>query len=90
MKFTKTERGFVRIDFRDLYNETCSIQESSLAEQAAIWLGCDKDRMHLSQDLAIQLIPLLQKFVDDGTLPQQPELPPGEQTVAEIQEATSK
>ena len=36
-----TSRGFARNDFTDLYGESCSIQESSLATRAAIWLGAD-------------------------------------------------
>jgi 5'-deoxynucleotidase YfbR-like HD superfamily hydrolase len=41
MTSSVTERGFVLINFQDLYNKPCSFQESSLAEQEAIWLGCD-------------------------------------------------
>lgn len=37
----KTERGFERIDFDDLYGVKCSIQESGLATQEAIWFGPD-------------------------------------------------
>ena len=35
----KTSRGFGIIEFRDLYGAKCSMQESSLATSAAIWLG---------------------------------------------------
>ena len=74
-----TSRGFLRGEFADRYGEKCSIQESSLATEAAIWLGCDHEtvddkgrqcgaRMHLTQDLAAELIPLLQRFVDTGSL----------------------
>lgn len=34
-----TARGFVKGEFEDLYGAKCSIQESSLAEKPAIWLG---------------------------------------------------
>lgn len=34
-----TERGFERGEFTDLYGHKCSIQDSSLATQPAIWLG---------------------------------------------------
>lgn len=39
----QTERGFGRIDFRDLYGSSCSIQESSLATEGALWLGVDSN-----------------------------------------------
>jgi len=35
----KTERGFARLDFLDRYGDPCSIQESSLATEPAIWFG---------------------------------------------------
>ena len=38
----KTARGFQRGDFADLYGHECSIQESSLATDSAIWLGCNE------------------------------------------------
>lgn len=83
MKSKTTNRGFERIDFKDFSNEPCSIQESSLATDYAIWLGCDHEtmdpqgrpcgsRMHLSQALAAELIPLLQRFVDTGYLSEGP------------------
>ena len=37
----KTSRGFDIVTFTDLYDAKCSIQESSLASQDAIWLGID-------------------------------------------------
>ncbi len=37
----KTCRGFTYGKFQDLYNQACSIQESSLATEHAIWLGVD-------------------------------------------------
>lgn len=40
-KQSKTERGFSVIDFEDLYGAKCSMQQSSLATDNAIWLGCD-------------------------------------------------
>jgi len=41
MKKTKTHRGFELIKFNDLYDSSCSIQESSLATDQAIWIGID-------------------------------------------------
>lgn len=35
----KTNRGFQVVEFTDLYGIECSIQQSSLADQSAIWLG---------------------------------------------------
>lgn len=34
-----TPRGFMKGEFKDLYGSECSIQESSLATDDAIWLG---------------------------------------------------
>jgi hypothetical protein len=80
MKIETTERGFIRGDFLDRYKAACSIQESSLAEEDCIWLGCDHEtihhvtgepcgaRMHLTQAMAAELIPLLQVFVETGRL----------------------
>lgn len=74
----RTARGFARADFIDLYGSECSIQESSRATGAALWLGVDRDfderesstghRMHLSQEMAAALIPLLARFVETGSL----------------------
>lgn len=36
-----TARGFARFCFEDRYKVACSLQMSSLATEAAIWLGCD-------------------------------------------------
>ena len=41
MKLDITERGFGIIRFKDRYNSPCSIQESSLATEEAIWFGID-------------------------------------------------
>ncbi len=40
MKKSKTPRGFYLIEFEDHYGVKCSLQESSLASEHAIWLGC--------------------------------------------------
>jgi len=39
MKQTITDRGFEYIDFEDSYNNNCSIQKSSLADEDTIWFG---------------------------------------------------
>jgi hypothetical protein len=74
-----TDRGFFRADFKDRYGIACSIQESSLATEFCIWLGCNEGqhhhvtgdcmaRMHLTQEMAAALIPVLQRFVQTGRL----------------------
>ena len=78
MEFRYTERGFERIEFEDRYRARCSLQKSSLAEEDAIWLGVDLGvdgegkvrggRMHLTQEMAADLLPFLQRFVEEGRL----------------------
>jgi hypothetical protein len=73
-----TERGFLRGEFRDANGDAGSIQESSVATEPMLWLGQDNVtnpngervpcRMHLTQELAAALIPLLQRFVATGGL----------------------
>lgn len=74
-----TQRGFLRGEFVDRYGEKCSIQESSIADEFCIWLGCEHEtkardgepvgaRMHLTQELARDLILLLQRFANTGEL----------------------
>lgn len=41
MNHSKTPRGFRICTFKDLSGNACSIQESSLATENAIWFGCD-------------------------------------------------
>lgn len=77
IKFGKTSRGFLIGEFEDRYGAECSIQESSLATEACVWLGVDKDlngeivgkgRMHLTQEMARDLIPVLRYFARTGNL----------------------
>lgn len=74
-----TNRGFLLGKFRDRYDENCSIQESSLATESCIWLGCDREtfdnknipcgaRMHLTQEAARVLGNLLLQFANSGKL----------------------
>jgi hypothetical protein len=63
-----TERGFMRGEFKDRYGKDCSIQESSIATEYCIWLGVDNERMHLTQQMAADLIRLLYRFVETGEL----------------------
>jgi len=77
MRLRKTEREFRRADFLDLYGVSCSIQESSLATDFALWFGADKGthhrgecmaRMHLNQQLVRHLLPHLTRFAKTGRL----------------------
>jgi hypothetical protein len=63
-----TGRGFMVGDFRDLYGQECSIQESSSAEYYAIWIGVGGCRMHLTNAQAKDLAAVLGKFAEDGNL----------------------
>lgn len=93
LTYNKTARGFALLNFTDRSNVACNMQESSLATEAAIWIGCaDTDpkrlipgqgwtpvhlpenimcntRMHLTQDMVQQLLPILKHFADHGLLP---------------------
>lgn len=82
LTFSKTNRGFGLVTFKDLYGDECSLQESSLATEACIWLGMDKPkevegtvlgRMHLNQKQAKSLIKLLNFFVKTGYVPESEE-----------------
>lgn len=70
----KTERGFGVIRFDDVYDEPCSIQESSKMgdgdEPGAtyLWVGADTNRMHLSRDHARMLVDVLSTWVETGNL----------------------
>jgi len=70
-----TKRGFVNVKFSDSDNSQCSVQDSSLADADAIWLGVDIDsdgkqctRMHLTKETVARLLPLLQRFVETGSI----------------------
>lgn len=77
VKIKKNSRHFKYVSFEDLNGSKCSVQESSLATDNAIWLGVDSPsseyriekasvRMHLNQKQVKKLIPFLQKFVETG------------------------
>lgn len=82
MDLKPTLRGFLNGIFKDKYGSECSIQESSAASESCIWLGVDKPfdgeigtRMHLTQPMVANLLPLLQHFVEKGYLPPSNYLP---------------
>jgi hypothetical protein len=75
----ETDRGFLRADFQDLNGDACSIQESSRILGGAIWLGMNAGshsprneyclaRMHLDREMALALIPVLQRFAETGRI----------------------
>ena len=75
MKFTHTPRGALISCFDDLNSQGCSLQQSSLATEEAIWLGCDTGthvgddcyaRMHLSREQAGELATILARFAETG------------------------
>lgn len=41
LKRSKTKRGFAHVEFSDLYDQECSLQDSSLATRPALWFGVD-------------------------------------------------
>ena len=107
VSFDLTGRGFGIGKFADRYGEECTIQDSSLATEAAIWFGVHDPvpkimardapeewrnpvtdpernngwvnvplpegtllggRMHLSQSQVIELLPILQRFAETGSV----------------------
>jgi hypothetical protein len=63
-----TNRGFPIIKFNDVYDKQCTIQLSSLAESPHIWIGQGDQRMHLNINQTKEIIKILQRFVDIGTI----------------------
>ncbi|AFU88171.1 hypothetical protein CcrColossus_gp301 [Caulobacter phage CcrColossus] len=86
IELTPTSRNFLRGDFLDANNISCSIQESSVATDNLLWLGCDGSRMHLTQGMAADLLPHLQRFVATGELTDSP-VPAGEEPPLDLLEA---
>lgn len=72
MNYYTTETGLDGVEFYDFYRYPCSIQESSLATEEAIWLGRDGHRMHLTRSHVALLLPMLQHFAETGNLPDPP------------------
>lgn len=77
-------RGLGCVTFLDKYHQVCTIQDSSLATEAAIWLGVSNtgislkgpsgqpnedvnSRMHLTQEMVKQLLPILTEFAKKGS-----------------------
>lgn len=68
MRKKKTDRGFVRIEFKDFNGEECMLQKSSIATEHCVWLGYSPGQMHLSQKAVKRLLPHLTKFAETGEL----------------------
>jgi hypothetical protein len=68
LKVEYTPRGFAVARGFDRYGNSYSVQDSSLAEEACIWLGGSADRAHLTQEQVAQLLPLLMRFVETGSI----------------------
>ena len=64
----KTNRGFEIIRFEDIYNVECSIQQSSLASYDALWVGAHELRMHINKEMAIEIIEILQRWINTNHL----------------------
>lgn len=80
----ETSRGFTRVSFKDHYDRDCTLQESSMVSQPAVWLGVEADqilrdmaahpgseprsRMHLSEEGVVNLLPHLLKFLAEGEI----------------------
>ena len=47
LEYQSTPRGFTRYEFEDRYGQKCSLQESSLATESAIWFGVYNTGPHL-------------------------------------------
>ena len=63
-----TENGLKIFGFEDTYKRNCSIQESSFASEPRIWFGMGKDPMHLDIEKVEEILPILSKFVETGSL----------------------
>ena len=50
MEINKSQRGFGIGEFKDLNSQKCSIQQSSLATEDAIWLGIDNPDLTIFED----------------------------------------
>lgn len=89
IEIKSTERGFGIGEFKDTAGHVCTVQDSSSAMEAKIWLGVHDvhaeqgppwkpfpipddvsvwTRMHLNVEQVRALLPILQRFVDTGSV----------------------
>lgn len=52
---TTTQRGFIKLLFKDSYDNLCSLQESSNAEDDFIWLGIENAEPLIMEQDAVKL-----------------------------------
>jgi len=75
-KVQKTQRGFSFIEFLDSNGQRCDLQQSSAIDDSErgldnpgssfIWLGLEKERMHLDRGMVHQLIDRLSTWHETG------------------------
>jgi hypothetical protein len=66
MRASKTSRGFEIVEFKDHYGIECSLQQSSLATERCIWLGCvDANPRVLVPGQSWQPIPMPADYLAD-------------------------
>jgi len=75
---TTTKRGFRTFEFEDYYGCPCRLQESSLATEAALWLGVDREAMHLNEERVRWLVRVLSAWLEAGELPEAVEAKEGD------------
>ena len=86
INYSLTNRGFIVGKFVDINDRPCSIQQSSLATECALWLGEGENRMHLDETLVDELIFALTHWRKNDELP----WPPAENKEAEQTAANSE
>lgn len=76
MQIEETNRGFSVARFPDAIGSGCSIQDSSLADEAAVWFGVSHladgargERMHLTQGMARMVAAALMGVMRDPGMP---------------------
>jgi hypothetical protein len=90
MNVDHTPRGFEIIRFADRNGLECRLQQSSVADYeppgtSAIWFGFGDNPMHIDLAMLKELIPHLQRWVDEGTFVL-PEPAEGERSTTRIAE----
>lgn len=78
MQYSKTERGFERVDFKDTNSRECSLQQSSSTDHnywqtalpgtSFLWLGRGDERMHLDRGQVEELRDRLAAWLETGSI----------------------
>lgn len=72
-KIEETDRGFERIEFEDINDQLCSLQQSSAIIydgppwSSAVWLGRGGERMHLDREQVAALVAHLSAWLQTGS-----------------------